>query len=184
MTSVDDRTPPAPDQQEQQVAGPRRAWRLLCATLAVWRGGMVAAGHRHGPRAARAAIRTRQNLAGAAVAFLLALLLWGRPLAHAWVASPRWAEIATALAARLCARRVALGVATVLLLCWLVGPFSTVGTVLLVPALAWLALRGWVAYYPHTIRGRVRVRYGIDGFAGYWDLRRHLSAHAVRQVVP
>ena len=38
------------------------------------------------------------------------------------------------------------------------------------------------AAYAHTERSRVRTGYGVDGWAGWWDLHRHLSLHAVRLV--
>ncbi|MBP2371417.1 hypothetical protein [Pseudonocardia parietis] len=36
------------------------------------------------------------------------------------------------------------------------------------------------AVYAHSERARVRSAYGVDGWAGWWDLHRQLSPHAVR----
>ncbi|WP_049803820.1 type IV secretory system conjugative DNA transfer family protein [Pseudonocardia dioxanivorans] len=68
-----------------------------------------------------------------------------------------------------------------------VGVWCLPAVVVMVVAAAQLVLGALVlavpvarAVYPHSVRGRVRTGFGTDGWAGWWDLHRHLSAHSVR----
>ncbi|ANY10819.1 hypothetical protein AFB00_30975 (plasmid) [Pseudonocardia sp. HH130630-07] len=54
------------------------------------------------------------------------------------------------------------------------------GAVLTAVGVAVLAIPPGRAAYAHTERARVRTGFGGEGWAGWWDLHRHLSAHAVR----
>ncbi len=124
-----------------------------------------------------------RNAGGIVVALAIAAWLRLRPEFAATAATPRWAIAGTRVAEALTERWAALGAlgwaGLSALTFYLSAPL--LGAILAVPAVAWLAFRRWWAVYPRTLRGRVRA-YGIDGFAGFWELRRHLSAHAVREV--
>ncbi|MEJ2865947.1 type IV secretory system conjugative DNA transfer family protein [Actinomycetospora flava] len=147
-----------------------------------WQSRVTSDAQRHGPRALRLTVVVWLNITGACRALLLRVRLWARPLVAAMLASTRWARVAIWIAERARARRVVLCALLAGLLAWLVGPTSGLGLILAVPALAWAGVLAGVGVYPHTARGRVRTRYGLDGWAGFWDLYRHLSAHAVRQT--
>lgn len=68
------------------------------------------------------------------------------------------------------------------LLCLPILAAAIVGGVLAVVGAAMLAVPIARLAYPHSVRGRVRTGFGADGWAGWWDLYRHLSAHAVRDA--
>ncbi|MDN5920312.1 MAG: TraM recognition domain-containing protein [Pseudonocardia sp.] len=146
------------------------------------------------------ASRTRRRLLGA-ISSGLATAWWEAlwPSIRAAVASPGWAQLTIALsgAARrarvqICAwALLALGVTV----CALAGPARTdnpviaaaldvvwaLGLILLLPGGAVAAVPFARALYQHTVRGRVRTRYGLDGWASWWELHRSLSAAAVRR---
>ena len=119
------------------------------------------------------------TLLAAAIAAALSTLVAGR----AWASHPRWSRWGT-WAADLLGRRAVLAATAGLALLDLavLDAFSLLGAIIAAPAaLVWGTRLGRLIY-PHTTRGRVRARYGLDGWATYWDLRRHVSGHAVRGI--
>ncbi|RZT75451.1 type IV secretory pathway TraG/TraD family ATPase VirD4 [Pseudonocardia sediminis] len=120
------------------------------------------------------------------------------PTLRSGLASPGWARLSTAAASALCRWRVqliALGVLLTGLTVAVLAGTATPQNPAVLPTLGFLATVGEIlagaaavvvavpivrAVYPHTIRGRVRIRYGFDGWASWWDLHRYVSAHAVR----
>ncbi|MDN5915947.1 MAG: type IV secretory system conjugative DNA transfer family protein [Pseudonocardia sp.] len=120
------------------------------------------------------------------------------PMLRSALASPGWARLTTTAATAMCRWKIQLGAVGVLLaglgIAALAGSatpdtpaavsvqgfFQTVGGVLAAVALAVAAVPIARAVYPHTVRGRVRTRYGHEGWASWWDLHRYVSAHAVR----
>ncbi len=172
--------PPHPKNPNPIAAAARRraVWLAVLALGVRARAGA----RRHGPRLARAAGAGRRHLLAMLVALVLAALLVAGPVLRAGLASPRWAEIGEWIGLRLGARRVLGGATAALLLGWLVGPVSVLGLGLVLSGVAVWAVRAGRAIYPHTIRGRVRTRYGRDGWAPWWELHHHLSGHAVRHT--
>lgn len=173
---------PDPRPEDQEPSRLREVLDAARRRAAACRAHAAASIRRAGPRLARFAGYLWRNGLGAGHALLLALWLRGRPVVVAAVASTRWADLAARISDRLRTRAVIIGALVMGLLSWLVGPASTLGLILGVPAAGWLAARVWMVFYPHTIRGRVRTRYGHDGWASWWELYRHLSAHAARQI--
>lgn len=127
-------------------------------------------------------------LRGLLVAGVVAALLWPRPLARATLASPVWSRLSSGLGERICTRRVLLGATLAAglgsLLGWVAdgGVLELLGGLLLAAGVVVWAVPAGRAVYPHTLRGRVRTRYGLDGWASWWELRRTVSAHAVRRA--
>lgn len=120
---------------------------------------------------------------GLAVAAVLTLAVSTVFAGWAWVSHPRWAQLATRTADLLGRGRVLAGTAAVALLAVaLFGVVSPVTVVLGLPGLVAWGVCAARATYPHTVRGRLRTRYGHDGWATWWDLHRHVSGHAVRQI--
>lgn len=112
---------------------------------------------------------------------------WGIwPVLRAAVSSAGWSRLAHTGAGLVCRWRVQAGAVGGLMLglvvlSWASGPVALVvaGALTLVAA-ALLAVPVARAVYPHSGRGRVRTGFGTEGWAGWWDLHRHLSPHAVR----
>src|SRR4051794_25921500 len=101
---------------------------------------------RHRPRVIRLAVLIAKNIFGVCRALLLRLRLWARPLLEALVARPRGARAAIWIADRARTRRVVVGALLAGLLGWLIGPTTTLGSILAVPVLGWASLLGWVAF--------------------------------------
>ena len=130
--------------------------------------------------------------------------VWWRavwPVAKSVAASPGWARAAGLAAALVCRWQVQLAAAAALLLgmalCWAATPSAPptaasaaalltamwwLGALLVTAGVAMVSVPVARAAYAHTIRGRVRARYGLDGWASWWDLHRYVSAAAVRQI--
>lgn len=125
------------------------------------------------------------------------------PVLRSVAASPGWARTAELVSQRLRRARVQLcAVAAQLVgggVCWLTNPAVPLpperwvvagllgvcwwlGAFLLAAGVAVVAVPLAREIYGHTVRGRVRGRYGVDGWASWWDLHRYLSASAVRQI--
>lgn len=138
---------------------------------------------RTGPRLARSADQGRRHLAGFTRAAAITVTLAVCFAAWAWVSHPRWSRCGTWVAERLGQWRVLAftGGIALLTLLWF-RPLTLAWAVFLLPGLVVWAVRVARAVYPHTVRGRVRHRYGPEGWASFWDLRRHVSGHAVRHV--
>ncbi|MCD2190974.1 type IV secretory system conjugative DNA transfer family protein [Actinomycetospora soli] len=157
-----------------------RATRRRAAVLA---GRVRFAAARTGPRARRGAVRAGHLVVGvltaAAVAAVLSMLVAGR----AWASHPRWSTWASWVADRLGRWQVLATTAVLGLLdVTLFDPFTLPGALAAGPGLVVWGTRAGRLVYPHTVRGRVRTRYGLTGWANHWDLHRHVSAHAVRAV--
>lgn len=143
---------------------------------------------RSGPRLVRGAHRGRRHIAGFAQALALTVALAVLFAAWAWASHQRWSRWASWTADLLGRRRVLL-TAGGLAGCYLGGLLAGVVDVLGVAAVVLLPFpllvvgaRAARVAYPHTVRGRVRARYGLEGWASWWDLHRHVSGHAVREV--
>lgn len=130
------------------------------------------------PRLFRGLIRRCRQVCALVAALPAVVLL---PALHAGAASPRWAFLCGGVAAWL-TRRKTLLVAGAALLIGLVLPAGVLAVVLVLPGVTVGGVLLLRAVYPHTTRGRVRTRCGVEGWATWWDLRRHTSAHAVRHV--
>ncbi|MCD2191354.1 type IV secretory system conjugative DNA transfer family protein [Actinomycetospora soli] len=138
---------------------------------------------RTGPRFVRGARRSWSTVSGFAVALALNVTVSATFAAWAWVSHPRWSRLATRTADLLGQWKVLAGTAAIALLAVaLLGPFTTMTVVLGFPGFVVWTVRAARAAYPHTVRGRLRTRYGHDGWATWWDLHRHVSGHAVRQT--
>lgn len=136
----------------------------------------------------------RTVLRGASAAWWWAIL----PTLRSGLASPGWARLTTVAGSAVCRWRIQLIALSALLTGLAVAVVAGTATPddpAVLPTLAFLATVGEVlaataaavaavpivrAIYPHTIRGRVRTRYGLEGWASWWDQHRYLSAHAVR----
>ncbi|WP_145982854.1 hypothetical protein [Pseudonocardia sp. EC080625-04] len=119
---------------------------------------------------------------GAACWLLLGLVLLCGPAVSATVVGAVIAGTAALLLWRQTVPVVVSAMALVLGVGLLVLPEVMVvvtGAVLAVVGVAVLAIPPGRAAYAHTERARVRTGYGVEGWAGWWDLHRHLSAHAV-----
>ncbi|MEV1294905.1 TraM recognition domain-containing protein [Pseudonocardia sp. NPDC049635] len=134
-------------------------------------------------RAAPLVCRVRAQCA-AVTALVLGVVLWSWPPGGAAAAAGVLALAGAVVAVR-GARGPGAGFAVVGLLVglglWLVpGVAALVAAVLVTAGAVVVAVPVARAVYPHTVRGRVRAGFGAQGWAGWWDLHRHLSAHAVR----
>ena len=138
---------------------------------------------RTGPRLGRGAGRACSVTRGLLVALAVTSVLAGLFACWAWVSHPRWSRFGTATADLLGRWQLLAGSAALLLLATaLLGPTHGLTVVVALPAALVWGVRAARAVYPHTVRGRVRTRYGHDGWASWWDLHRHVSAHAVRHT--
>ncbi len=157
---------------------------LVWGWLLVHRERVVAGARRHGPRTVRAVHRvarwSRHQAGGVFAAVCLSAGPGLLPVLRLGLASPRWSQLAAGAAAWVRGRRVTLAGLALLGLGWLLGPGWVLGWLLFTPGAAWALTRVGMAFYPHTTRGRVRTRYGADGWLSYWEWHRSLSAHAVR----
>lgn len=138
-------------------------------------------------RAGRITRLTVTGLGKLAVALLLVAAMRTAPLLRSWVGSSAWGVYASELTDRILGPKTYLGAAAALGLAYLASglpaPFSVVLMGLLVtPALGVFSLPVCRFAYGHTAWGRVRRRFGVEGWADYWELRRGVSAHAVRHV--
>ena len=148
---------------------------VLAARAASW-------GRRTGPRLARSTARSLQSLPAMFSAIALVVVLRSGPLARSGIGSPIWGQTAAELAERVLGWKLYLGAAALAGLGWLLGPTTLFGAVLVGPA---LVLAGFLAArtaYRHTVFARTRDRYGVDGWADFWELHRGLSARAIRVV--
>ncbi len=160
----------------------RAVVRATRASVGAWLLGLRWWSRRCGPRVAAAGTRGLAGARALLVAAVLAAVLYSVPVARAGLANQCWSRAATSLADRLSGRRVRLFAAAAVVVGLLLGPYGMFGALLLVPGLAVWAVPVARVIYPHTIRGRVRTRYGLDGWASWWELHRNVSAHAARQA--
>ena len=115
-------------------------------------------------------------------AVVVAVVLAVLPTLVATLVAPYWARLLRRLVDLLATRTVAAPALLVLAAVWALIPATTIGWVLSLPGLVVaVALTGRLAY-PRTARGWVRTRLAPDGWAPYWDVRDHVSAHAIRRV--
>jgi hypothetical protein len=103
------------------------------------------------------------------------------PCLMSFLASDRWSTVASGAAEHLLRKRVLSGVAIAFIFGALL-PDSLISWLLRLPGLLTFAVLIGRAVYPHTVRGRVRGACGMAGWATWWDLRRHASAHAARHA--
>jgi len=176
-------TGPGPGPGDRARAVLRAVLRATRASVGAWLLGLRWWSRRCGPRVAAAGTRGLAGARALLVAAVLAAVLYSVPVARAGLANQCWSRAATSLADRLSGRRVRLFAAAVVVVGLLLAPYGMFGPLLLlVPGLAvWAVPVAWVIY-PHTIRGRVRTRYGLDGWASWWELHRNVSAHAARHA--
>ena len=162
----------------------RAGLRGGCTSVAAWLLGLRWWSRRCGPRVAAAGTRGLAGARALLVAAVLAAVLYSVPVARAGLANPCWSRAATGLADRLSGRRVRLVAGAAVVVGLLLAPYGMLGPLLLllVPGLAVWAIPVARVIYPHTVRGRVRTRYGLDGWAPWWELHRNVSAHAARQA--
>ena len=183
--STSGRAPEPSSQRAAVLVSVRRAvsrvwwWVLLplvrsIVASAVWAG--------LGERSARVLSRGLVQ-AGAACCLLLGLVLLCGP---AIVATAVGAVVAGASALLLWRQTLPLAASAsglVLGMGLLVLPdvmIVVTGAVLTAVGVAVLAIPPGRAADGHTERARVRTGFGLEGWAGWWDLHRHLSSHAVR----
>lgn len=103
------------------------------------------------------------------------------PCAMSFLASERWSTIGSAAAGHLRRKRI-IGGAAVAFVVGALLPDDPLSWLLCLPGLLLLAVLLARSIYPHTARGRVRTSCGLEGWASWWELRRHASAHAARHA--
>jgi type IV secretion system protein VirD4 len=136
---------------------------------------------RAGRRTPALARKAGRRLADVPEAFKALVVVVAIPVALSVAASERWSTLTSAAMQRLLRKRV-LGVIFLAFLLGALLPDSTVSWLLRLPGVWVLAALLARAVYPHTLRGRVRRGCGLAGWSGWWDLRRHASAHAARRA--
>lgn len=138
---------------------------------------------RSGPHLTQAGGRGYRTVTGLVVAAAISTVLSALVAGRAWASHPRWSRWST-WAADLLGHWPVLAATAVLGLldAALLNLFSLLGALVATPAVLVWGVRAGRMAYPHTIRGRVRTRLGLDGWASFWDLRRNVSAHAVRGI--
>nr|WP_222131148.1 TraM recognition domain-containing protein [Pseudonocardia sp. C8] len=184
----DSALPTAVGQSLSRAAAFRAAVTRFVAAVWWWaawpalRAGVSSVGWAHlVERAAPVLCRGRAQVAALVwLAIGTALVCWPSPAAFATggvlVATGAVLGIRSGLGAALAAAGVVVGLGL-----WCLPTIAViVGSVAVVVGALVVALPVARAVYPHSVRGRVRTAFGTDGWAGWWDLHRHLSAHAVR----
>lgn len=171
-------------------AGDRRRpgrWRRGIPALAAGRVAgrrIQAAWHRGGPRLARGVAGAVGVLVGLVLAGLVAGVIAARVGLRAWVSHPRWARVTGLVAGWLCRRRVLAAAAALIglgVVAW--GPDPLPGAALTTVGLVPWVVRGARLVYRHLItRGRLRTGHGVEGWASWWELHRHVSPRAVRRA--
>lgn len=176
MNTTDDTPAPSP----RPTSPPSPTWRAVIAQR------LGFAQRRTLPRVGRIVQRTAVGLDRLAVAIVLIIAIKSAPLLRAAVGSPAWGQYASELTDRILGWKTYLGAGVALALAWLIGPGTTIGLVvsliLAVPALVVFSLPPCRMIYGHTTFGRARRRFGVEGWADFWELHWGLSAHTVRQV--
>lgn len=151
------------------------SWAVARERVGWWRRRAV-------PRASRATKGLFGGLPGVVLWPVLAAATSAAPWVRCWIGSSGWGRLAAAVLDRVMGWRTWVVVAAAALLSVLVGPATAVGMLLAAVPTVMVAVLAVRTAFRHSTWGRVRRRFGADGWADFWELHRGLSAHAVRRI--